>query len=83
MFADCFTCKLDKAYHAVSCPLTRLQCQHTYAHVLQIRLKHHQSNCEFNFLCDKWISMSDDNKTGEDFILELPVVRPDIAPLQG
>ena len=50
--------------------------------VLQIRLKHGNCNCELHFLCDKWISMHDGDME-EDFILELPVVRPDIAPLKG
>jgi len=34
-------------------------------------------------LVDKWISVSDGSVSEEDFIMELPVIRPDVAPLQG
>jgi len=50
--------------------------------VLQIRLKHQHSNCEFHFPCDKWIFMPDES-VKEDIVLEFPVIRPDVAPIKG
>jgi len=45
-------------------------------------MKHKETNCDINFSCDKWISVPDGNLK-EDFVLELPVIRPDVAPLEG
>ena len=73
----------DVTANTVIIMLTDLYSEHIQiSSVLQIRLKHQDSNCEFHFPCDKWIFMPDES-VKEDIILEFPVIRPDVAPIKG
>ena len=45
-----------------------------------MKLKDKDSWQEFNFDFNNWVQSSDDNLEG---IIEMPTIRPDIAPLSG